>query len=166
MIFVAHEKCNIIFCQFIKAKEIAHINDLVLKRTSVSEQSKIGERKKKIFFVKSKKYHRNLFRWYIIFKNGTGQNHPLQPVLKALGHPVKTLAAGELGHRTAVPLLDIQIELLGTQPGQMPGNTADILSDGHLVVIEDNDHRFTADCGIIQTLIGHTAGAGTVANQG
>ena len=67
MIFVAHEKCNIIFCQFIKAKEIAHINDLVLKRTSVSEQSKIGERKKKIFFVKSKKNTTGIYSDGILF---------------------------------------------------------------------------------------------------
>ena len=47
----------------------------------------------------------------------------------------------------------------------MIGQTTDIFTDGHFIVIENHDHRFAA-CGcIIHALIGHAAGAGTVTNQ-
>ena len=47
----------------------------------------------------------------------------------------------------------------------MPGHAAHVPADGHFIVVEDNDHRLAAHRGVVQPLVGHAAGAGTVADQ-
>ena len=48
----------------------------------------------------------------------------------------------------------------------MPGKSALASADGHLVIIEDNDHGLMADSSVIESLKRHTAGCRTVSQQG
>ena len=101
-----------------------------------------------------------------IFKHSGGQQEPLQPVLQPAGKQVDSISAGQLFHKPAIPLLGIQVIFAGAKPGQMPGHAAHIFADGHFIVVENDNHRFPADGGVVQTLIGHAAGGCTVANEG
>ena len=48
----------------------------------------------------------------------------------------------------------------------MLGDTADIRSNGHAVVVQNDDQRLIALPGVVQALIGHAAGHRAVAQQG
>ena len=48
----------------------------------------------------------------------------------------------------------------------MSGHAAHILINGHLIIIENNDHGLTADGSIIQAFIDHTAGGGAITEKG
>ena len=47
----------------------------------------------------------------------------------------------------------------------MVGHSTHIFPDGHFIVIEDNRDRLPAGCGIIQPLVGHTAGGSAVSQD-
>ncbi len=101
-----------------------------------------------------------------VLKNRGGQQEPLQPVFQPAAGLVKHIAPGDLFQRLAVDPLGGQVILAGAHPGQMPGDAAHVSADGHFVVVEDDDHGLAADRRVVQTLVGHAAGAGAVAQQG
>ena len=47
----------------------------------------------------------------------------------------------------------------------MVGHSTHIFPDGHFVVIENNGDGLPAGCGIIQPLVGHTAGGSAVSQD-
>ena len=122
--------------------------------------SKQGDQPRQVMAV-----HRPQIGKSHIFKQGRGQQKPLQPVFQPPGHPVRRPADGGLLHNFPVPALGLQIMAAGAQTGQMPGHAAHIPADGHFVVIEDNDHRLAAHRGVVQPFISHTTGAGAVPDQ-
>ena len=101
-----------------------------------------------------------------VLENGGGQQETLDPVLDPLGDPVDCFAAGEAEHHIAVALLGTQIVFGSPQPVQVPGHAAHVPVDGHFVVVEDDDQRLLALRRVIQALVDHAAGGGTVAQQG
>lgn len=48
---------------------------------------------------------------------------------------------------------------------QIPCQCADIVGDGHLVVIE-NDHQIVQLADVVHSLVDHAAGKGTIADDG
>ena len=48
----------------------------------------------------------------------------------------------------------------------MSGHGSHIGVDGHAVVIEDHDQRLPGGTGIVESLVGKTAGKGTVSDEG
>ena len=48
----------------------------------------------------------------------------------------------------------------------MPGKTPYIFPDGHFIVVEDHHHGLLAHGGIVESLVGHAAGGGAVADEG
>ena len=48
----------------------------------------------------------------------------------------------------------------------MVRHTTNITVNGHFIVVEDDDHGLMAFSGIIQALIGHTAGSRAVTDDG
>ena len=100
-----------------------------------------------------------------IFKHGFLQEQLLDPVFHPAAGKVQCLPARQLLHHPPVCLLGSQVMLAGTKPGQMLCKTAHIAANRHFVVIQNDDHGLTADSGVIQALIGHPAGAGSIADQ-
>ena len=100
-----------------------------------------------------------------ILKNGIGQQGPLDAVFDGTGHLINGLTTGDPPHRVTVPGFHALIALRRTKAGQMIGHTSHIAVNGHFIVVEDHDHGLTAFGSVIQTLIDHTAGGGTVTQQ-
>ena len=100
-----------------------------------------------------------------IFENGRRQNKALDPVFDLAAKGIQSSATRDFLENIAVILLQAQIIISAAQARQMLCHATNIAVDGHLIVVENNDHRFFADSGIIQTFIGHTTGSGAVTNQ-
>ena len=62
-------------------------------------------------------------------------------------------------------LLRREITGRGAQMAQIPCQCADIVGDGHLVVIE-NDHQIVQLADVVHSLVDHAAGKGTIADDG
>ena len=61
--------------------------------------------------------------------------------------------------------LGIVIAACGAQMAQVAGQRAHILGNGHLVVVQD-DQQIIQPADIVHALVDHTAGKGTVTNEG
>ena len=47
----------------------------------------------------------------------------------------------------------------------MAGQAAHVFADGHGVVVDDDHHGLAADRRVVQSLVGHAAGEGAVADD-
>ena len=101
-----------------------------------------------------------------ILKHTAGQQGLFDGRLDLVGHPVDPSAQGGGPHH--LPVAPLEAEILGLEPlpGQMVGHAAHALSDGHPVVVENDDKGLLAVPCVRQTLIGQAAGEGPVTNQG
>ena len=91
------------------------------------------------------------------------QQSGFQPLFELM---VKTVKPRKLAENFPVPALEADIAGLHTHILQKPCHAAHIFVDGHVVVVEDNDHWLAAGGGIGQPLIGKAASKGAVANNG
>ena len=102
------------------------------------------------------------------FKHGAlRQQGIFKPMLHMGAGPVEILLDGiAVLQLFFIPFFEIIIPLLGTQPGQMVAQTADISINGHAVIIEYYDHGLPGSTGIIEPLKAQAAGHGSVTNEG
>lgn len=80
--------------------------------------------------------------------------------------PVDPVFHGLLAEQPPVPLLEVIVGRFGPQTAQMGWHGSHIGADGHAVVIENHDQRFPRGSGIVEALVGKSAGQGTVSDQG
>ena len=101
-----------------------------------------------------------------ILEHALAQQVPLELLLGLVGEAVDRLTAGHLPGGLPEGLLEAEIALLGPEVAQMGGHTAHIGVDGHLIVVEDDHHGLPAGSSIVQGLVDHAAGGGTVTDEG
>ena len=82
-----------------------------------------------------------------------------------MGHFIDLTSKPESMHHPAVVLLKAQIFRFQSLPGQKLGHTTHIAGNGHPVIVEDDQQLLTALPGVGQSLIGQTAGEGSVSDQ-
>ena len=70
-----------------------------------------------------------------------------------------------LAEKAPVPLLEVIVRRFGPQAGQMPRHGPDVGIDGHSVVVQNHDQRLMGSSGVVQALIGKSAGQRPVADE-
>ena len=102
-----------------------------------------------------------------IFKDRTVRiNGLLDQGLDTVVHLIDLVLLHIIAKETAIPLFKSIVAPLGAKLFQMLGNAAHVAADGHAVVIEQDDDRFTGLSRIVETLVGKTACQRAVADQG
>ena len=101
-----------------------------------------------------------------LLEKGRAEHELLPALLDGVGKAIDRLAAGHLGRDRAEGLFQPEIARPDADLRQMLGDTADIRSNGHAVVVQNDDQRLIALPGVVQALIGHAAGHRAVAQQG
>ena len=101
-----------------------------------------------------------------LLEEGILKHEPLDPVLEALyvfGHAATHHAPFQ--HPDHEPLQAV-VSAAGPEAGQAPAHGAHVPGDGHLVVVQDDDHPGAGLSGVVERLIAHAAGQRAVAHQG
>ena len=83
-----------------------------------------------------------------------------------MGHVVNLAAQGQHPHGLPIPLLEAQVLGLQALAGQVLRHTSHALGNGHAVVVQNDNHGLSAVPRVGQTLIGQSAGEGSVPYQG
>ena len=91
------------------------------------------------------------------------RQHPgFEPLLHLMGGSIDD---GQFLHHGTVPLLEADIPGAHSHHLQQAGYAAYVLTDGHIVIVEDDDQRLITGGSIRQTLIGKAPGQSPVANN-
>ena len=97
-----------------------------------------------------------------IIKHVIRKNSFFHVLLHGMNHIINRL---HLADRLAIKLFKAQIAGLHSLLGQERRHTADIFVNRHTVIIQNDNHRFSALTRILQSLISQSAGQSAVANQ-
>ena len=99
-------------------------------------------------------------------KHGTARQQCLfQRSLDIMAHMIQLLAHGAAAQQLAIPFFEGIIPRPCPQAVQMAADRPHIGRNGHTVVIENHDHRFTGSAGIVQPLKAEAAAQCTVTDQ-
>ena len=97
-----------------------------------------------------------------LLEQGAGHHHPLEVLFGPLG---QLLDRRQTGQHLLAAFADGGVELARHDSGQMVVERADILGDGHLVVVEDHQHVFMDVAGVVERLKSHPRCDGAITDH-